>query len=346
MMDESNVTSTTITPHATFYKSYIERQIIATLIAIIAITGFCGNSLVILAVILSRKLRTYTNAFVVNLAVADLLTCAFLPWTVIATLSENGWPLAPIVCVLDGFCLITCLGCSINTLACIAINRRILITKSRQTYSWLYTPRKIAAMISLSWIYPFAISMIPLVSDCGELGYDYKTSSCTWNSEHSSAALYANIVGLSFYPIQLTTIIYSYIRIFSFTRGHTRKIAASSEPQVPSVAGGINSNNVDEPGVPLSKEQKKRLFKRQINVTKNLFYVVCAFLICVTPYIGTIVSQAENAPVVYCAVILISNSCVNFFVYATKHPDFKQVFRCIFLCQTSAIPEKASFIHH
>ena len=61
---------------------------------IIAILGLVGNSLVILSVILSKKLRTVTNAFVVNLSVADLWTSLSYPWQAVAILSRGSWPLA------------------------------------------------------------------------------------------------------------------------------------------------------------------------------------------------------------------------------------------------------------
>ncbi|XP_072030428.1 melatonin receptor type 1A-like [Amphiura filiformis] len=188
---EDNITeqSAVATTYHPYYKNYIERQILASLIGIIAVLGFCGNCLVILAVALSRKLRNSTNVFVVNLALADLLTCLFLPWTAIAILSEDGWTLPMIICIMDGFCLIMCLGCSINTLACISINRLVLVTKARQKYTWLYTPRKIAIMLFLIWLLPAIIATIPLVSEAGELGYDFYFSTCSWDSQNNGADL-------------------------------------------------------------------------------------------------------------------------------------------------------------
>ena len=339
-MNESSINLILDSTSQSYYRSYLERQIVASLFVIIGIVGFCGNSLVIIAVVLSRKLRTYTNAFVVNLAAADLLTCTLLPWASVAILSENGWPLPKFICVLDAIGLMTCLGCSINTLACIAVNRLVLITKPRKTYDVIYTPRHIAAMIFTAWLIAFSVSAIPLVSDIGEVGYDYQTSTCIWDSENVNAALYANIVGLTFYPIQLSTIIYCYLKIFWHIRKHTKQVGSCDEPT--SSADDSAANQPSSINMPLSELQKKRLLKRQIDVTKNLFYIVCAFLICVTPYIGGIVSQSEKAPVVYFAALLTLNSCINFFVYATKHPDFKQVFKFIFSCKISSLPDETS----
>ena len=341
-MNESSIELILDTTSQSYYRSYLERKIVASLFVIVGIVGFCGNSLVIIAVVLSRKLRTSTNAFVVNLAAADLLTCTLLPWTAVAILSENGWHLPKFICILDAMGLVTSLGCSVNTLACIAVNRLVLITKPRKTYDFIYAPRLIAAMIFSTWLIAFSVSAIPLISDIGELGYDYQTSTCIWDSENVNAAMYANIVGLTFYPIQLSTIIYCYLKIFWYIRKHTKQVGSCNEPTASTDDSAANQPS--GANMPFSELQQKRLLKRQIDVTKNLFYIVCAFVICVTPYIGGIVSQSEKAPVVYFAALLTFNSCINFFVYATKHPDFKQVFKFIFSCKMSSLPEIASFI--
>ena len=45
---------------------------------LIALLGVFGNVYVILAVVLSRKLRTFTNIFIVNQSCSDLLSCLCL----------------------------------------------------------------------------------------------------------------------------------------------------------------------------------------------------------------------------------------------------------------------------
>ena len=54
------------------------QQLYVAILLILAVLGTFGNMLVIAAVILSRKLRHATNMFVLNLSIADLLTCAYV----------------------------------------------------------------------------------------------------------------------------------------------------------------------------------------------------------------------------------------------------------------------------
>ncbi|XP_022103003.1 alpha-2C adrenergic receptor-like [Acanthaster planci] len=175
------------------FENYTQRAIIGTVVCLVAVVGLVGNIMVILAVILSRKLQTRTNAFVVNLAIADLVTCLSAPFTAVALFSMSGWPMPEIVCSIVaaiGFCS---LGCSIITLAAISINRYILITKTTATYRSVYTPKKIAAMLVVIWVYPALVCCLPLVG-LGKWGYSEKYKTCTQDTSHETSD-YFSLVG-------------------------------------------------------------------------------------------------------------------------------------------------------
>ncbi len=315
------------------YQTYAERQLVASMLAIIAIIAFFGNGLVVIAVILSKKLRTITNAFVVNLSTADLLTGLNLPWLVLGVLSPDGWPLPDEVCVFGAFMTICCLGCSATTLAFIALNRVILITRPRATFQWLYTRKKVAGMLFFTWGLPACVACVPLVSPIGELGFDTRYYTCSWKTSNPNNAIYSILVSAMFYPIQLTVIISSYILVILHLRKHTKSIVPD---EAPSISAAIDK--------PRESGAQKRIRRRQVEVTKNLFYVVCAYLICLTPYCVILVIPGGYELVMYVAAILMFNSCINPFIYATKHPDFKKVFRCILFLKFSEIPEGISIV--
>lgn len=94
----------------------------------------------------------------------------------------------------------------------------------------------------------------------------------------------------------------------------------------------------------LRKSARKKISKRHLQITKNLFYIVCAFLICLTPYFMVFLFNLKSAAVIYAASAIFFNSCVNPFVYATKHPHFKKVFKCILKCNIKSVPEPADFL--
>ena len=315
------------------YQSYAERQLTAALFGIISILALFGNSLVIISVVLSKKLRTITNSFVVNLSLADLLTALSLPWLSVGVLSVDGWPLSESLCVFVAFMLVCCLGCSISTLACIAFNRCILITKSNTTFRWLYTPRKVTGMLFLTWGIPGAVALVPIVSSMAEYGFDTRYYTCSWKTTHANSGAYSKLLSIMFYPMQLLVIIISYVLILLYLRKHTKNIVPDDAPPSGNTIAGVGPIATRETGL------HKRIRKRQVDVTKNLFYVICAYLVCLTPYVSLLVCPGGYELVMYAAIILMFNSCINPFIYATKHPDFKKVFKCIIMLKFSEIPD-------
>ena len=104
-------------------NSYSERLVVGLLTLCICLFGIVGNAMVIIAVLLSRKLQTPANAFVVTLAFADLFTCVANIWNVVALLFPDGKELH------DRFERLTtittktiplCIGVSLFTLAAIS----------------------------------------------------------------------------------------------------------------------------------------------------------------------------------------------------------------------------------
>ena len=65
---------------------------------LVCITGVCGNFLVCFAVWRDKSMRTVTNMFIVNLAVADFLVCLIcLPPTVLDDVTET-WYMGQAMC--------------------------------------------------------------------------------------------------------------------------------------------------------------------------------------------------------------------------------------------------------
>ena len=78
-------------------------------------------------------------------------------------------------------------------------------------------------------------------------------------------------------------------------------------------------------------------------ITKNMFLVFLAFLICFVP---TVVTQLIDEPffkpgVPYAIAFLLINACVNPVIYGVKHPYFNNVFKCLLTCRWKDIPEQS-----
>lgn len=198
--------------------------------------------------------------------------------------------------------------------------------------------------------------------------------------------LYDAVLLFGLFPIPTIVLIVSYWKIYKHVLRHSKRLEASKDEsealsmtneskgttrttddtgnlsESNSYASLPRSNGIEETEskegaeakVPKKKKKTKRkktvksnLSRRQVEITKNLFYVLCAFLVCITPYLILLVFDDDGplAPVApYAACCLMINNCINWIIYATKHPHFKVVFRCILTCKWREIPEPADWL--
>ncbi|XP_072366064.1 C-C chemokine receptor type 7-like isoform X1 [Scyliorhinus torazame] len=89
--------------------------------SVIFVAGLLGNSLVIVTFVYYEKLKTVTNIYMLNLAIADLLFLCTLPfWAVDA---YTGWIFGTIVCkIVNGAYTVNLYSCML-ILTCVSVNR-------------------------------------------------------------------------------------------------------------------------------------------------------------------------------------------------------------------------------
>eukprot|EP00057_Strongylocentrotus_purpuratus_P032120 XP_786664.2 PREDICTED: probable G-protein coupled receptor No18 [Strongylocentrotus purpuratus] len=250
-MDDNNIIQTTmakITNRSSdtevfVFEDYNQRIAIAVIVCIVFLVGSIGNTLVITAVVLSRKLRSTTNWFIVNLGCSDLLTCLCLPFNVVALLSRDGWPLPGWICSVNSAVTWICLGSSIMTLALIAYNRWYLLTKSGIQFQKLYTTRNICFMLLSAWMYPATLVLVPHFAGLGRLGYSYKYKACAQDNSIPTAFLYSLTAGAcAVIPVFIVTVVI-YVRIYLFVSRQSKKMIQLKKAGAQ--ARGIDNVNVE-----------------------------------------------------------------------------------------------------
>ena len=295
--NESGVAFNSTVPVTTpepYQLAYGELVVGSIGVLIIFVAGVIGNSLIIWSVILSKKLQTSTNAFVVNLSVADLLTCLFLPWSVAAGLGENEWPLpnAEWLCAITGFTIDTCLTISLFSLVLIAVNRLIYLTRSLK-YKAIYKPWSIAVMIALTWFLTGGFFITLPLAGIGEFGYrryeGYQVCSYKKNLDYV-IQIFQNIAGLT----SLFIIIICYTLIFIHIRRHFQNRKDHQAEQMASMTTGGNREAVH---TSCNDNKLAEINKHELQITKNLFIVMCAFIVCWLPII--ISNLLPEDPTVY-----------------------------------------------
>ncbi len=349
--------------------SYSSRIIIALLCLLICIFGSVGNSLVIIAVFLSRKLQTPPNAFVVSLAIADLLTSLFLIWNVVALLSPNGWllPNAKWLCSLAGFINILGIGVSLFSLASISLNRYILITKPYDTYRKVYSPVKIGLMVLLTWTYHSTTLVTLSLTRCIGFGYDRKFFECSDFEVDTDSIVPGLIVtlikGINIFAV-IGIVLVTYTLVFRHVRQHFKQkrrrrelnnisvqASTSAVPVTDSIPETVGqdrrswANNADSNAQFRLQTRRENAFnQKDLEVTKNLFIVVAAFFLCFMPYFVLLLFPGTDSIRLYGVLFVYSNSCINPVIYARRHPHFKVVMGAMIKCNFEHIPEPTEII--
>ncbi|XP_046803894.1 tyramine receptor 1 [Lucilia cuprina] len=160
-----NVSLTSSDDWSHFYDLVLSWQgicLIAVFCAFIVIT-IIGNTLVILAVITTRRLKTVTNCFVMSLAVADLLVGIFVMPPAVAVHLIGSWQLGWVLC--DIWISLDVLLCtaSILSLCAISVDRYLAVTQPL-TYSRKRRSKRLALiMILIVWALALAITCPPIL---------------------------------------------------------------------------------------------------------------------------------------------------------------------------------------
>ena len=303
-----------------------DRYAVASIFFCIMCAGLLGNGLVIIAVLLSKNLRCVAYAFVVALSLADLFIMMNIPLSIVAMLSIDGWPLPDWICSSSAFSMITGIGFSICTMACIAVNRLLLFTVSRDTYDKIFSPIRTAFIIFFAAVINIAVASPPILFDFGKLGYDKRFSSCTWDKTHPKTQIYELFVTLVQYPIPLFVCVSCYIKLYFVLRKQTKKMLSKTDS-----SGSTDSANL-----------RKTLSRRQMEVTRSMFYILCTFIVCTAPFAVVMMVNSPGRLGPYTGCILLMNGAINPLIYAIKLPNLKRSMLCVLKCQYSKIGRKSS----
>ena len=230
------------------------------------------------------------------------------------------------------------------TLGAIGINRLVLITK-QDLFRRIFTPLKLSIFVAILWIIPSGTFLIALINGVGAVGFDPFHKEC--GIVHTNAR--AKDLDLSMFavgfPIPFTAIIVSYTWIYIYIKKHFRvqKQHLINLHATCTVSSGKSSTlikikeSMDSGGTTnVSNPRIQEITMQQIQITKNLFFVVCAFLLCFVPP-STILLVDNSSPTLkgitwYLELLGFANSATNFFIYASKHPDFKIVLGYMMRC--------------
>lgn len=299
------------------------------LYAVIFLISVTGNTLVCIVVIRRRRMRTVTNYFILNLAVADLaITCVCIPFDIPVQEDNYRWIYGPLMCKLLYPLQTMAALASIFTLVAVSLNRFWAIVYPLRSQ---LTKRHAKAVISSIWILSALITLPYIVV----LRLDEDTLSCeeNWPENVNYRKAYTLSLFLVQYVAPLAVITLAYLKIAHEMRKCIRQ---------------GNSLSPNE-GLHDSRQREAR------RVVRMLVVVTALFAVCVLPNnlmwlwldFGNGGEYEHFWDVVAVTnIILFANSAANPIAYTLCNENFREEFRFFFTCDRDmfkSVLETSSF---
>ncbi|XP_033996211.1 alpha-1B adrenergic receptor-like [Trematomus bernacchii] len=304
-----------------------------------------GNILVILAVVCNRNLRTPTNYFIINLALADLLLgSTVLPVSASLEILDH-WVFGRVFCDVWAALDVLCCSASILSLCLISIDRFVGVSRPLQYRCIVTETRALLGMLGV-WILAAVISVGPLF---GWKQPPAQDSSVCLITEEPFYALFSSL-GSFYFPLFI--ILFMYFRVYVVAKRTTRNLEAGvmQERQAGSQELTLRihcrnqnqshnqSQNQDPGRSALSLKLMK--FSREKKAAKTLGVVVGMFVLCWLPFflalpLGSFISSLRPPETFFKVIFWLGyfNSCLNPIIYPCYSREFKQAFIRILRCR-------------
>lgn len=277
-----------------------------TLVVLIGITTVFGNTLVIYLIIKRPSLHVTANWFILSLSFADLLVgLVVIPTYIIHTF----WIPLNIHALITFYNLV--LYVSVGNLCVMTGDRYLAITRPLR-YCIVMTRSKVVTMISISWIIPTFISLLP---------------SLLWekslvNSRDKAKRVYTGVVILLLEITPCFMMVLVYCHLYVITRAHSRRIAAQER---------VEQRYCDRI-VPKKRRQRSRERSNlKVFASVVLLFIFCWLLSAYRGFCDVFGLCTVTIKIVRISRILIFlNSAVNFIVYSFVKRDIRVELKRLF----------------
>ncbi|XP_006006269.1 neuropeptides B/W receptor type 2b [Latimeria chalumnae] len=299
----------------TFHEQAPDFYIILPVIySVICAVGLTGNTAVIYVILKAPKMKTVTNMFILNLAIADDLFTLVLPINIAEHLLHY-WPFGEVLCKIilsvDHYNIFS----SIYFLTVMSVDRYLVVLATVRSKRMPHRTYRAAKIVSLCvWILVTLI-VLPYTVFAEVYSDGVFIKSCVLNFPRperlwfKASRIYTLILGFAI-PVSTICILYT---MMLYKLRNMR----------------LNSN-------------AKALDKAKKKVTIMVFIVLAVCLFCWTPFhLSTIVALTTDlpqTPLVICISYFITslsyaNSCLNPFLYAFLDDSFRKSFKKMLECR-------------
>ncbi|XP_032676549.1 trissin receptor [Odontomachus brunneus] len=311
------------------------KVIFITLYTIVFVCCFFGNLMVIFVVTFSRRLRSITNFFLANLAVADFCVGIFCVYQTLTNYLMNSWQLGDFLCKVYMFVHALSYTASILILVVVCTERYLAIVHPIKCRSML-TRSRLRMVIGVVWILA-AVYASPRFFYVETISNRLNTGDvdiiCVANiKKHNKNVLdVVNLVFLYLLPLFLMCCLYTRIAV-----GLWRSGATLGGPGL--VARSRNGR------VHHVHTSSKNVLRARRGVIRMLIAVVMMFAVCNLPQQVRIVwrhwgpnydrtSNFSSLLTVSTFLVSYMNSCLNPLLYAFLSRNFRKGMRELLHCK-------------
>ncbi|XP_038057193.1 orexin receptor type 2-like isoform X2 [Patiria miniata] len=326
--------------------------LIIVIYGLVFLLAIIGNTLVCIAVLRNEHMRTVTNYYIVNLAVADILvSLVCLPITVVVDISES-WFFGDVMCSVIPYIQNTSVCVSIFTLTMIAVDRYLAICRPLKFQ--ISSKRTVITVIviwvlSLFTMLPNSLSMVtrsePIMETFGKPLWLTKCSDFKWE-DSPWRAVYAVVTLLFTYLLPLCVVGVAYCMVCLRLWSGIPSDETSHKSSNNNAQGNGKSKRAPRS---MNKSTEAQLQSRR-KVARMLIVVVVLFAVCYLPIRVLNVLQAfgvfgldnidmmrhgEKVTVAYLIAHIMAffNSAINPVIYNFMSEKFRRQFRRLLCCQ-------------